>query len=727
VLRAGHTTLLFALLVSSAAHADSLPDTKLDYRIRVRIDPSTRRITGEERLRWVNPSDAAVQRVPLHLYLNAFSHLGTTWMREAEESYGARFNPERFLAMYPDPWGWIDPSIEQVSGGERTGARWRPIQPDDGNRLDRSLIEVTLPRPVAPGETLELRIRFKGRLPEPVARTGCTPEHCMVVQWFPKIAVLEVAGVRHAEKPRWAARQFHAATEFYADFADYDVTIEAPRGWIIGATGKQQGEAGSARGGFQSVRYTQRAVHDFAFVLGRDLHDVRTVYRPRAKGATPIAVRYLLPRAHAHQVKGARRAIERALDLYARRVGVYPYETLTVVLPPYRARRTGGMEYPTLITGMFADPLWERFPLRHFHAQELVLVHELGHEYFYGLLATNEQEEAFLDEGFTAHFEGQCLRALYGQRGSAGWMLGRPLDNVEFYRFGLTRSRHRIREPLIRRPSALYYPRTQGLHNYNRGALTLWTAANRFGLKKVNRVFTAYYRRHRFGHPDVDDFLEVARESSGAQMSAFLSEAFSRERIPDFRVVSVTSRRFTAPLGRITDEKGSFVVKEESREAALGRLTTARMRDQNDRVWVEITDPGWNRGGGKAVYGRTFWHGFQRKNAGKPRSSDRLYESRARITGPAWDNLPATVLLRFEDGVEVRERWDARAAWRGYRVVRPARLVEVRIDEQHRVVLDVVPQNNGQALEADRRFLADWGGWLGAAVQWLAGGLSLWL
>ena len=710
-----------SLLLETVAHADDpLPAVKLDYRIRVRVDPSTRRIRGEERLRWVNPSDTTVRRVPLHLYLNAFSHLGTTWMREQVRG---RFDPARFLERHPDPWGWIDPvSIRQGP----SAARWRPIQPDDGNRLDRTLIEVSLPRPVAPGETLELRIRFEGRLPEPIARTGCTPGFCLVAQWFPKIAVLEAKGVRHASRPRWAAHQFHAPTEFYADFADFDVTIEAPRGWTVGATGRQRGKAGGAPGGYRTVRYTQRAVHDFAIVLGRDLHDLSTVHRPRAGGATPISVRYLLPRALAHQVRPARRAIERALDLYARRVGRYPYETLTVVMPPYRARRTAGMEYPTLITGGFADPVFERFPLRHVHVRELVLVHELGHQYFYGLLATNEQEEAFLDEGFTAHFEGQCLRALFGRQASAGWVLGRPIDDLEFYRFGLSRNREQIREPLTRRPSALYYPGTEGLHNYHRGALTLWTAVNRFGLPRVTRVFRAYYRRHRFGHPDVVDFLDVAREAGGAPMAEFLSEAFTRERIPDFRVVSVTSRSYSAPLGRVTDDRGSFVATDENRGAALRRLTTRRMHDRDDRVWVQITDPGWSRGGA-AVDGRTFWHGFRRGRAPKPRSSAPLHESRALITGPAWNNLPATVMLRFEDGVEVREQWDARAAWRGYRVVRPARLVEVRIDELRRVLLDVVPQNNGLALEPDRGFLADWTGWLGAAVQWLAGGLSLWL
>ena len=81
----------------------------------------------------------------------------------------------------------------------------------------------------------------------------------------------------------------------------------------------------------------------------------------------------------------------------------------------------------------------------------------------------------------------------------------------------------------------------------------------------------------------------------------------------------------------------------------------------------------------------------------------------------------------LDDGVTVRDPWDARAAWRAYRVVRPARLIAVSIDPKRRLVLDVVPQNNGRALDPERRFVADWAGWLGAAIQWISAGLSQWL
>jgi hypothetical protein len=525
--------------------AEELPEVSLRYRIQVRIDPETRRLAGRETLRWTNRSEGAVARVPLHLYLNAFAHLGTTFIQEGIESFGGWLDLDRFLRQHPDPWGWIAPKrIEQIVDGRRHRAGFRPIQPDDGNPQDLTLVEVRLPRPVPPGGTLELAIRFEARLPVPIARTGCTPDFCLVAQWFPKIGVLELPGVRGAKQPRWAARQFHAATEFYADFADYEVTVEAPAGWTVGATGRQTA-SGKASGGYRSVRYAQRAVHDFAIALGSDLHDERRAHRPLGKGQ-PVQVRYLLPRGLAHQVGRARRAAETTIDLFARRVGPYPYETLTVVLPPYRAMRTSGMEYPTLITGTPADPAWDRFPFADFGAAEFTIVHELGHQYFYGLLASNEQEEAFLDEGINSHWDGQGMRAVFGRTASAGWVLGRAVDALEFYRHGLGLARHRIREPLSKRPSALFYPGTQRFHNYHRGALTMWTAVNRFGQPVIDKVFSAYYRRFRFRHPGLEDFLGVVAETGGAEVTAFLREALVKESVPDFRVASPTRAGATA-------------------------------------------------------------------------------------------------------------------------------------------------------------------------------------
>src|SRR4030095_10351046 len=140
------------------------------------------------------------------------------------------------------------------------------------------------------------------------------------------------------------------------------------------------------------------------------------------------------------------------------------------------------------------------------------------------------------------------------------------------------------------------------------------------------------------------------------------------------------------------------------------------------KIWVTVTDPGFIDGR-EQRYGTTSWEGFAPEAPGSG-GDEHYFGSDALLRGPGWKHLPVDVTLRFADGAVVRDRWDGRAAWRSYRTLRRAELVEVRIEP---IDLDVLRHNDGLRLHADKPFTADWSSWLGAAVQWIAGGASLWL
>ena len=104
-------------------------------------------------------------------------------------------------------------------------------------------------------------------------------------------------------------------------------------------------------------------------------------------------------------------ALRFALPHFSRRYGAYPYPVLTVVHPPEHARNAGGMEYPTLITTggpWFTSLVGAR-------SVEAVTIHELGHQWFYGLLATDEHAWPFLDEGLTSYAEWVALGERFGK------------------------------------------------------------------------------------------------------------------------------------------------------------------------------------------------------------------------------------------------------------------------------------------------------------------------
>jgi hypothetical protein len=707
--------------VASAA----LPKNRIRYRIDVSLDPASRVLKGREEIRWGNPSFGGVAAVPMHLYLNAFSHRGTTWMRTVPEE---RLRLETLREIDSEPWGYIElKAVRQILPEGPQDARWTAIQPNDGNPFDRSLVEVELPVAVGPLKELVLEVEWEAKLPVPIARTGCLPDYCLVAQWFPKIGVLETRGVRHSRGEVWAARQFHGPTEFYADFADYDVTIRVPDGFTVGATGKGE-EVGKGDDGLRAFRHTQRAVHDFTFVVGSNLVDHRFSHAPKG-GGPEVEVRYMMTPDGLGQLERTRRSIEATLDVMGSRIAPYPYDVLTVILPPFRGRRTGGMEYPTLVTGVSGDPMWDGFPFGEVRLPELVAVHELGHQWFYGVLASNEQEEAFLDEGLNTYWEGEVMEELLGEEASFGRILGRTITIREMRTMGLRKVAADLREPIRKRPSALFYPGTWGQQIYARPALTMATAEGLFGQEVVDKIFASHYARNRFGHPDVEDFLAAAAFGGGQEVATFLREAFNQPRMPDFSIAEIKTAPWEPPLGRVGTGEAAVMITEDNREEHPEVGLDPVAKEEDGSVFVEVTDPGWVRET-RQISGtitRRLAPPLRREDAPDFEPGEGFHESKVRLDGPGWDHLPVEVEFRFADGVVVRDEWDGMASWRAYRFLRKAPLLEVRVDPEAKIALDVTPENHARSVEPDKRFRADWGGWLGALAQWAIAGVSLWL
>src|SRR4029453_16635761 len=216
------------------------------------------------------------------------------------------------------------------------------IAPDDGNAQDRTVAEVLLPRPVGPGETISVAIDFLSRLPKISVRTGYRDDFFFVVQWFPKIGVFEENG--------WNCHQYHATSEFFADFGNYDVSIDVPARYRgkVGATGRRV-ETRETSSGRILYRFQQDGVHDFAWTADPNFVVLEDIFREPGVGDAKLIL--LLQAEHGSQAERHFRAAKAALSGYGRILGSYPYPTLTIVDPPWNARGAGGMEYPTLIRG----------------------------------------------------------------------------------------------------------------------------------------------------------------------------------------------------------------------------------------------------------------------------------------------------------------------------------------------------------------------------------------
>lgn len=686
-----------------------IPESSIRYSIEVQLDPETRDLHGKETIEWTNTLAQPVTSLPMHLYLNAFSNEASTFHRYKSMRASSM---DTILERFPDPWGWTEPSSIRQDNAELS---WRPIAPDDGNHLDRSLIEIELAEPLAPGEAVRLEVVWEGRLPAAAARTSGHSDFFLVAQWFPKIAGVNPEG-------EFNRHQFFGSTEFFADFADYEVRIGIPENWAIAAVGK--GELVESSDGVDWHEYRQKGVVDFAFSTGANMVNVVTPHELATGGTVDIHI--FQPKGFEHQIPRWVAATAASLDVMSTRVMPYPYATVSVVMPPLAGLRTFGMEYPTFFTGGLGGRIWDITGVSSARINESIIAHEFAHQYFMGLMATNEFEDAFMDEGMTEYWAAEIMAETWGEESGRGEVFGRSIN----VRSSLITARSTTRRyPAVwSGPSFLARGYSGGRQFYGRPAVTMHTAALLFGQDTLDAIFSAYADRWSFRHPRVEDFWTVADDVAGPEVAAMLKEAYLHPEAPDYKVVMLDADRYEVPRGYVRTDNEVFYVGPDSDVDKLLGLSAEAM-ETNGEVLLEILDPGHTRDvrimGG--IERRLIAPQTTEPDKGYEADSTTFYESRARIEGPGWDTLPVTVRLRFVDGVVVEDEWDGKAIYREYRVVREAPLESIVIDPDHKIRLDMVPVNNGLSRHAKGDVPKSWSRWVTAIYQMMAEGAASWL
>ncbi|HXM77540.1 MAG TPA: M1 family peptidase, partial [Thermoanaerobaculia bacterium] len=246
------------LAAPAAVAATPVVPPVVEYRITASLDPKTHVVSGQERLLWRNPSGDSVGELRFHLYLNAFKNNRSTFQRESRAAPRTRRRGDK-----PEDWGAIDILSMKTAAGADLIPASKKVQPDGNDPSDETVLSVPLPVSVPPHGQIALDIAFRSKLPRIFARTGYVRDYHLVGQWFPKIGVYEPAGMRGRARGGWNCHAFHANSEFYADYGDYDVTLSVPSGWTVGATGRRLSV--TRHGAMTEHHYLQENVHDFAW------------------------------------------------------------------------------------------------------------------------------------------------------------------------------------------------------------------------------------------------------------------------------------------------------------------------------------------------------------------------------------------------------------------------------------------------------------------------------
>ncbi len=650
----------------------------LRYEIWVELDDAEKTLLGKEEIVWTNPTAEAVPDMLLHLYWNAFKNEDSAFLREA----AAESMFSRGAAPDDGEWGWIDITDIRLADGSDLKPTLHYVTPDGPEHPDdQTVVRVLFPAPVQPGESVRIRLEFRSKIPRTVARSGYYRDSFFIAQWFPKPGVYEAG-------KGWNAHAYHQNSEFFADFADFVVHIDVPSRFVVGSSGKQTGAVVDGAAGRTTYTYRQAMVHDFAWTadpryikIERDFIGAREVTpgeyaetaerlgRPLEEVRLPdVRMILLIAPEHKGQIERHFRALRAAIKYYGLWYGPYPYETVTMVDPPFRTE-SGGMEYPTLFTAgtrVLAS--------RNVLSPEGVIVHEFGHGYWYGLAANNEFEAAWLDEGFNTYSTGKVLAKAYGPGAMSLVLKGLPLDwflrlprNFDF-ELNRVAAIHTVRyDPVTAWSWNFYNSGSYGANVYMRAATLLETLERLLGEPVWSRIMRTYHMRYRFKHPTKSDFVAVVNELSGKDMTWFFDELLEGTEAFDYGIAAVSSAKVPLRRRGVYDADG------------------ARTEWTGKKI-AELEKTGMDAPGGppQAAYRTT----VVLRRFGE-----------ARLGGDAL----VEVLVRFKDGTTETRSWNGQARWARLEFVKPVEVASAEIDPAGVWLIDENLANNSRGADGLRR------------------------
>ncbi len=508
--RIGLVAAIFLAAAGSARAADYFQQFH-HTTIRVALDDKRKRISGTQTIQYVNNSPDTLRQFYLHLYPNAFRNKDVPYQTDDGRKYSMR------LRDVPDAHkGWLDLSDLEVDG--------TPVQ----HTVEGTLAHFALPRALAPRDSMTIAFAFDGKVRKSIDRSGHRGSHYDMAQWYAKLVVYDENGF-HPD-------QFEEG-EFYGEFGTFDVHIELPDHFVVAATGVVQGgDPGwdynpaknpkapkrAVTGKTKTVHFHAERVHDFAWCADPTYVvedttisnvDVYSVYRRRS--------------AKTWQDSTLVHAI-RSLRWLEKKVGKYPYPHITVA----EMLRTGGMEYPMFVMDG--------------RASEGLALHEIGHVYFYGILANDEREEAWMDEGFTVFQTRWYQDGRYGPWGDKSqWNWYRRMtpqyrqwEDARRQVFDLDRRGYGERVSF----RAEEYDHSYRTNVYTKASLVVRALQYAAGPENFDRILRTYFDRWQLKHVNEERFRLVCEEVAQRDLSRQFEQWLHTKKTVDYALESVRSR-----------------------------------------------------------------------------------------------------------------------------------------------------------------------------------------
>jgi hypothetical protein len=479
-------TILFLLFVANG-YCQQTPywQQKVDINIKVLLNDQDHSISGEIKMEYLNNSPDTLRYIWIHLWPNAYKNDRTAFSDQMLEN-----GKTNFYFSNEAQRGYINRLNFKVDD---------IIVKTEDHPQQQDIIKIILPKPLAPAQRIKIETPFHVKLPDYFSRGGHINQSYMLTQWYPKPAVYDSKG--------WHPMPYLDQGEFYSEFGTCNVYITLPQKYIVAATGNLQNTWQTDT--LKTLHYQQNNIHDFAWFADASfevLHDtlqlatktidVYAYYNSNNKKYWTNSIRY----------------IKAAILTKSQWLGEYPYTVVSVVEKTGK-EDGGGMEYPTVT--LISKTTDEKM-------LDYLINHEVGHNWFYGILASNERQHPWMDEGMNSYYDQRYFLQKYGSKapdffeGSNAFLQKRKPE--DFQNTSLQTMTVIKKDQPIETPSEQFSELNYSLVAYSKTAQWMQQLEKELGTPLFDSVMHAYYQRFQFKHPYPSDFKTTAEEISGKNL-----------------------------------------------------------------------------------------------------------------------------------------------------------------------------------------------------------------
>jgi hypothetical protein len=573
--------LSFTISILSPALAQNYFQQELKYKIEVKLDDKAHKLIANEQIVYINHSTQYLTEIWMHIWPNAYKNDKSAFAQQQLMQ-----NQKKFARSKDDERGYIEGLNFKVND---------VLVDVQLNEKFPDVVKLILIKPLAPNDSIIISTPFEVKIPNSFSRLGHVDQSYQITQWYPKPAVYDVNG--------WHPIPYLDQGEFYSEYASFDVSITLPKNYVVGSTGELQNdeekiflknlsditlkrdtfyaddnEIPKSSDTLKTIRYIQDNIHDFGWFADKRYHVIQSeVELPSSKKKVTTYV--MFTNRYAKYWKNSSQYINDAVYYYSLWLGDYPFNYCTAVDGALSAG--GGMEYPMVtVIGSVGNA----------KSLDLVITHEVGHNWFYGILGSNEREYPWLDEGINSFYESRYMRMKY----SDGYMISKEKQNGITLAFGLDDFPFGYDDYLLYQYSASkgegqainthsedFTPINYGTIAYKKTAMAFKYLEQYLGVQKFDSIMQTYYAEWKFKHPQPQDIEDVFERETAQNLDWFFKDYISAKNDPEFK------------LRNIKKENNQIRVKVKN-ESEIPAPIFIRSVDKNDSTLETLKTPAFN-------------------------------------------------------------------------------------------------------------------------------------